>query len=215
MKLSFVRLVLGPMGNNVYLLADEDSKDSVLIDSSFNYEHVLHEIKRQGWNLRQIWLTHAHFDHTAGVKQIWEALLPKPLIGMHPNAFAWAANQEEVLQLNFPIDPIPQVDISFFQGQTLSLDPEGGEAVVEVREVPGHNPGSVIFYCKKLQVAFCGDAIFRESIGRTDLDGGDYPTLIKSLHEQVLTLPDTTTLLPGHGPESSVGYEKRFNPYLA
>jgi len=81
--------------------------------------------------------------------------------------------------------------------------------------VPGHNPGSVLFYCEALKVAFTGDAIFRESIGRTDFPGGDYSLLLKSIREQVFTLPDETTLLPGHGPESSVAHEKRFNPYLA
>jgi glyoxylase-like metal-dependent hydrolase (beta-lactamase superfamily II) len=97
----------------------------------------------------------------------------------------------------------------------LSLNPEGGKLVVEVRLAPGHNPGSVILYCEQLGVVFCGDVIFRESIGRTDLPGGDYDTLITSIHEQVLTFPETTTLLPGHGPESSGGYERLYNPYLA
>ena len=88
-------------------------------------------------------------------------------------------------------------------------------AVAEVREVPGHNPGSVIFYVETLALAFVGDAIFRGSIGRTDLPGGDHPRLLQSIREQIFSLPDETILLPGHGPESSVGFEKRNNPYLA
>ena len=109
---------------------------------------------------------------------------------------------------------MPDVDIRFFQGQQLGLDPDEGMSTVEVREVPGHSPGSVIFYCAELGAAFVGDAIFRESIGRTDLAGGDYPALVAAIRAQIFTLPDETALLPGHGPATSVGYEKDNNPYL-
>lgn len=215
MKLSFVRMVLGPLYNNVYLLADEDSKDAVVIDPSFKSSEVLHEIERQGWLLRQIWLTHGHFDHTTGTAGIQKAFTPPPLIGIHPESFAWAVNEKDVFKINLPVDSVPQIDIPFYHGQLLGLNPVSGEKIVEVREVPGHNPGSVIFYCEKLGAAFVGDAIFRMSIGRTDLLGGDHALLLKSIREQIFTLPDNTTLLPGHGPESSVGFEKVNNPYLA
>ena len=215
MKLSFVRLVLGPLGNNVYLLADEDPRDAVVIDPSFGSEAVLAEVKRQGWMLRQVWLTHGHYDHTTGAEMVSKAFDPHLPIGMHAEAEAWASTQKNGVKFGFPIQPVPQIDFHLEHGQMLSLNPDGGEPVVEVRLAPGHNPGSVILYCEQLGVAFCGDVIFRESIGRTDLPGGNYETLITSIREQVLTLPETTTLLPGHGPESSVGYERIYNPYLA
>lgn len=215
MQLQILRLVLGPLQNNVYILADEDSRDAVIIDPSFDVEQVLAEIERRSWRIRQIWLTHGHFDHTAGAASLQKALIPAPLLGMHPESFAWAQANPDLFKLGIPIDPLPPVDIPFYQGQMLALNPEGSEPVVEVREVPGHNPGSVIFYLPQLAAAICGDAIFRESIGRTDLPGGDHELLLRSIREQILTLPETTTLLPGHGPESSVGYEKSFNPYLA
>ena len=85
---------------------------------------------------------------------------------------------------------------------------------VHVLFAPGHSPGHVMFYCEPLGVLFCGDVIFRDGIGRTDLDGGDWPTLLANIHEQVLTLPDETRLLSGHGPESTVGYERENNPFL-
>ncbi|MFZ3071196.1 MAG: MBL fold metallo-hydrolase [Anaerolineaceae bacterium] len=215
MGLSIVRMVLGPLQNNVYLLANEESQDVVIIDPSFEPEKQLAEIERRGWMLRQIWLTHGHYDHTTGVASILKTYKPQPLIGMHPDSFAWAGGQKNVVKFGRPIDPVPQVDIPFYQGQQLALNPYGGETAVEVSEVPGHNPGSVIFYCPSLKTAFTGDAVFRESIGRTDLPDGDFHTLITSIRSQVLTLPDNTTLLPGHGPESSVLHEKRYNPYLA
>jgi glyoxylase-like metal-dependent hydrolase (beta-lactamase superfamily II) len=83
-----------------------------------------------------------------------------------------------------------------------------------VNHTPGHSPGHVVFYCKALGVLFCGDLIFRGSIGRTDLPGGDYSKLIESIRSKVLSLPDDTRLLPGHGPESTVGYERAKNPFL-
>ena len=215
MKLENVRMVLGPLQNNVYLLADQETAEAVIIDPSFEPKRQQEEITHRGWKLTQIWLTHGHFDHYVGTTALHKAFKPTPLIGMHPQAFAWSNEQKNIVNFGMPIDPVPQVDIPFTQGQRLAVCASGEPKVIEVREVPGHNPGSVLFYCEALKVAFSGDAIFRESIGRTDFPGGDYSLLLKSIREQVLTLPDETTLLPGHGPESSVAHEKRFNPYLA
>jgi hydroxyacylglutathione hydrolase len=215
MKLSMMRLVLGPLQNNVYLLADEDSQDAVVIDPSFGSETVLVQAERQGWHLRQVWITHAHYDHIAGVAALSTAFDPPLPVGMHADAYAWLLEQEHVVKFGVPIDLLPEPGIFFKEGQQLTLTPGGQEFAVEVRHAPGHSPGSVIFYCASLGVAFCGDVIFRASIGRTDLPGGHHDTLIESIHTQVLSLPESTTLLPGHGPESSVGFERLYNPYLA
>ncbi|MEN6555734.1 MAG: MBL fold metallo-hydrolase [Anaerolineaceae bacterium] len=214
MSLAIVRMVLGPLQNNVYILADEESKTTVVIDPSFEPERQAEEIRRWGWNLRQIWLTHGHFDHTQGAADLQKLFTPRPLVGMHPEAQAWAQANGGKLTFGYQTAPLPDVDIRFFQGQQLGLDPDEGMSTVEVREVPGHSPGSVIFYCAELGAAFVGDAIFRESIGRTDLAGGDYPALVAAIRAQIFTLPDETALLPGHGPATSVGYEKDNNPYL-
>ena len=214
MPVAIVRMVLGPLQNNVYLLADEESKDAVLIDPSFEPERQAAEIWQRGWNLRQIWLTHGHFDHTQGAAGLRKLFTPAPLVGMHPEAQAWALAYGEKLNFGYQMTPLPDVDIQFFHGQQLSLNPEADAPIVEVREVPGHSPGSVIFYCAQAGAAFVGDAIFRGSIGRTDLPGGDYPALIAAIRTQIFTLPEDTMLLPGHGPASSVGYERAYNPYV-
>jgi glyoxylase-like metal-dependent hydrolase (beta-lactamase superfamily II) len=108
------------------------------------------------------------------------------------------------------IDPGPEPSIDLSQGQILRL----GKTEFEVRHAPGHTPGHVMFYCESANVLFCGDVIFRTSIGRTDLPRGDHATLIDSIRTQVLTLPDDTRLLNGHGPETTVGFERANNPFL-
>jgi hydroxyacylglutathione hydrolase len=108
------------------------------------------------------------------------------------------------------IDPGPEPTIDLKHGQILRL---GGNQF-EVRHAPGHTQGHVMFYCPAEIVLFCGDVIFEGSIGRTDLPGGDFDTLISSIRSQILSLPDNTRLLSGHGPETTVGMERRSNPYL-
>jgi glyoxylase-like metal-dependent hydrolase (beta-lactamase superfamily II) len=98
-------------------------------------------------------------------------------------------------------------------GMSLGLK-SGGKPVVSVRFAPGHSAGHVMFHCQGIKALFCGDVIFRESIGRTDLPGGEMQTLLESIQQQVFSLPDETHLLPGHGPESTVGYERAHNPFL-
>jgi glyoxylase-like metal-dependent hydrolase (beta-lactamase superfamily II) len=214
MLLSMHLAVLGPLQNNVYFLVDDDSRDCVLIDPSFEPQTQLRLAREQGWQLRQIWLTHGHFDHTQGAAGLREMVSPAPLVGMHPEAQAWALAHGGKVNFGYQPASLPDVNIRFFQGQRLSLDPQRGEPVVEVREVPGHSPGSVIFYCAKVGAAFVGDAIFRWSIVRTDLAGGYFPTMITAIRAQVFTLPENTALLPGHGPASSVEYEIVNNSFL-
>ncbi len=215
MELSIVQLVLGPLQNNVFLIGDEDCRKAVVIDPSFDSGKILEVAEQRGWTLTQVWLTHAHFDHTAGVADVSKAFEPHLPVCMHREAEQWALTHQNALQFGFTVAPPSPADRNFQHGQLLSINGSQADEVIEVREAPGHSPGSLIFYCATLSVAICGDVIFRESIGRTDLPGGDYDTLIGSIREQVLSLPLKTILLPGHGPESSVEHELKFNPYLA
>lgn len=214
MSLSLHLAVLGPIGNNVYFLVDDDSSDCVLIDPSFDPETQLQLVQEKNWQLRQIWLTHGHFDHIAGAKTVSEAFSPPLPVAMHPDSFTWAAAQPDALKMGRRIDPIPSLDIPLAQGMWLDVVQGGSRKLVEVREVPGHNPGSVLFYIPELEMAVVGDAIFRGSIGRTDLEGSDHALLLKNIREQIYTLPDETTLLPGHGLATTVKFEKANNPYV-
>jgi hydroxyacylglutathione hydrolase len=213
MTLEIIRLTLGPLPNNVYLLGDTASGDAVVIDPSYEGQAVLDRAEERGWTLRGIWLTHAHFDHIAGAGQIANALNPPLPVGLHPADQAWYAEEGGASRFGMSIPPLPTIACAFKDGMQLGLR-EDSAPVAEVRHAPGHSPGHVMFYVESLGALLCGDVIFRQGIGRTDLEDGDLLTLLESIRTQVLSLPDETRLLPGHGPESTVGYERVNNPFL-
>jgi glyoxylase-like metal-dependent hydrolase (beta-lactamase superfamily II) len=214
MKFKVIRLTLGPLPNNVYLLGDREAGQAVVIDPSFESRAVLDRAKEEGWKLNAIWLTHAHFDHIAGVGEITSAYDPPLPIGLHPADADWYARKGGAAEFGLSIPQLPEPTLCFEDGMSLSLV-QGGPAAAAVLYAPGHSLGHVMFYCSDLRVLFCGDVIFRMGVGRTDLQGGDRAVLLQSIRQQVFTLPDETRLLPGHGPESTVGYEKDHNPFLS
>jgi hydroxyacylglutathione hydrolase len=214
LNLEIVHLTLGPLPNNVYLLGDQDTGDAVVIDPSFDSEMVLSRAEGLGWTLRQVWLTHAHFDHIAGTGLIVNSFDPPLPVGLHPDARGWYDSNGGASRFGMSIPPLPTPSLQLVHGAQLGLRIDK-QPVVTVKHAPGHSPGHVIFYCEPLAALFCGDVIFREGIGRTDLDGGDLDRLLKTIREEVLTLPDDTRLLNGHGPETTVGHERRHNPYLS
>jgi hydroxyacylglutathione hydrolase len=204
MALEIVMLQLGPMENNTYLVADPETCHAVVIDPSFESEIVLEEARKRGWQITAVWLTHAHFDHIAGVKTLVDAFQPPLPVGLHPEDLPLLRQNGGSKLFGIPIDPVPPPSIHFDDGQQLRL----GNELVEVRHTPGHTPGHVVFYSADTGVVFCGDLIFYHGIGRTDLPGGDYTTLLKSIHTQIFTLPPDTRLLSGHGLETTVLEEK-------
>ena len=213
MNLELIRLTLGPLPNNVYLLGDRDTGDAVVIDPSYDSQKVLTRAESLGWTLRQIWLTHAHFDHMAGAAELTAAFDPTLPIGLNSKELDWYHNEGGAGMFGLSIQQPPEPTILFEDGMQLSLAPDG-EPAAEVLLAPGHSLGHVMFYIPNLGALVCGDVIFREGIGRTDLEGGNMAQLTQSIREKVFTLPDETRLLPGHGPESTVGHEKEFNPFL-
>ncbi len=208
--LEIVPFTLGPAQTNAYLVADSETKDAAVIDPSWDGHVILAEAQRRGWRIAHLWYTHAHFDHIGGAAEIADALNPLPLVALHPNDHVlWRAGGGAPL-FGFRIDPGPEPTIDFVHGQILRL----GTVQFEVRFTPGHTLGHCVLYCAQEKVCFCGDLIFSGSVGRTDLPGGDWATLEKSIREQIYTLPDDTRLLSGHGPETTVGEEKQFNPFV-
>ena len=208
--LEIITFTLGPAQTNAYLVADSEAKDAAVIDPSWDGHVILAEAQRRGWRIAHLWYTHAHFDHIGGAAEIADALNPLPLVALHPNDHVlWRAGGGAPL-FGFRIDPGPEPTIDFVHSQILRL----GTVQFEVRFTPGHTLGHCVLYCAQEKVCFCGDLIFSGSVGRTDLPGGDWATLEKSIREQIYTLPDDTRLLSGHGPETTVGEEKQFNPFV-
>jgi len=230
--LEIVSFTLGPAQTNAYLVADSETKEAAVIDPSWDGHIILAAAQKRGWRIGHLWYTHAHFDHIGGAAAIADALNPLPLVALHPNDHVlWRAGGGGAL-FGFDIDPGPEPTIDFYHGQILRL----GNVEFEIRFTPGHTTGHCILYVAsadenalRLQasqqslslplranrsVCFCGDLIFAGSVGRADLPGGDWETLVKSIKDQIFTLPDDARLLSGHGPETTVGEEKRSNPFV-
>jgi glyoxylase-like metal-dependent hydrolase (beta-lactamase superfamily II) len=208
--LEIIPFTLGPVQTNSYLIADPETKEAVVIDPAWEGERIVSASGKRGWRIISIWLTHAHFDHLGGAAQVADATSPPPPVALHPADYPLWRHQGGAPLFGFRIDPGPEPTVDLVHGQVLHL----GHNDLEVRHSPGHTPGHVVFYCAAARVVFCGDLIFQGSVGRTDLPGGDYETLIRSIQEQILPLPDTTRLLSGHGPETTVGAERIHNPFL-
>jgi hydroxyacylglutathione hydrolase len=210
MPIEIIPFILGDLLNKTYLVGDPDSRFAALVDPSFGAAEILGYARTNRWQLRQVWLTHAHFDHYAGSQEVAGAFAPHLPVGMHPGDMDLWRNGGDGGLFGLNVDPGPEPTISFYHGQRLHV----GGAVLEVRHTPGHSRGSVVLYSAEAGALLCGDVIFQGGIGRTDLPGGSLPVLLHSIRTQVLTLPDVTRLLPGHGDESTVGIEKAGNPFL-
>jgi glyoxylase-like metal-dependent hydrolase (beta-lactamase superfamily II) len=208
--LKIATLTLGPVETNTYLIADSGSMEAAVIDPAWDGELILAEARKRGWRIAHLWYTHAHFDHLGGAAAIADALNPLPLVALHPKDHVlWRAGGGGAL-FGFSIDPGPEPTIDLYHQQILRL----GRMQLEVRFTPGHTAGHCVFYAADQGVCFSGDLIFAGSVGRTDLPGGDYEQLEKSIREQIYTMPENTRLLSGHGPETTVGEEKRSNPFV-
>lgn len=198
---------LGPMANNTYLIVDEATNDVALVDPSFASEQILPEIREKGYHLRYILNTHAHFDHILGNHYFArETQAPIALHRLDLDLLRGLVRYSEMFGVTATASPEPTLFLE--DEQTLIL----GETRIKVLFTPGHAPGHVTFLVG--DSAIVGDCLFAGSIGRTDLPGASLQTLLHSIRTRLLTLPDETHVLPGHGQETTIGVERRTNPFL-
>jgi hydroxyacylglutathione hydrolase len=210
MTISIFRFTYEPMQNNSYLISDDDTHQAVIIDPTIGGLSLKDDIKDQGLVIREIWITHAHFDHIATAVALARYFDPELFIGLHPGDLELWQRGGESAAFGFEIDTSINPKILFFHHQTLRL----GNISFEVIHTPGHTPGHVIFYSQSEGIAFCGDVIFKNSIGRTDFPYSDAAALTTAIRSQILTLPPKTRLLCGHGEETTVADERKNNPFI-
>ena len=196
-------------GQNAYLVGCEGSGGWFAIDPGGEAERMADAVEESDGTLEAIVLTHAHLDHVEGVADLAERV-PAPVWLHDADRRLYDSVPEQAAMFGHRVRTPPPPDEALVAGMELTL----GDCVFEVRHTPGHSPGHVILYCEAAGVAFVGDVIFAGSIGRTDLPGGDYQALMASIREEVLTLPDETSLYTGHGPVTTVERERTTNPFL-
>lgn len=199
---------LGPLDNNTYLIVDEATGEAALVDPSFDSAALWPEIQKLNVKVRYILNTHGHFDHIIGNKFYVDKT--GALLALHRADLELL--QSLTLQgemFGFEAEQSPDPTLWLEDGQTLTL----GETPIHVVFTPGHAPGHVTFLVE--DAALAGDCLFAGSIGRTDLPGGSLETLLHSIRERLLTLPDETRVLPGHGETTTIGAERRTNPHLS
>lgn len=208
-----------PIDNNNYLIIDEESKEAALIDCSAIDDNIDLELKKQGAKLKYILLTHGHFDHVAGIRPNLglaptlalpqgEGTMHTQLV-MHKNDLDWLKKTNQYLPMfGMPEITIPQIDIFVEDGDTINI----GNTEIKVIHTPGHTQGGVCYLTDGN--LFSGDTIFREAVGRCDLEGGDFNQIVESIETKIFTLPEDTKIYPGHGKMTSVEWEKLHNRFL-
>ena len=202
-------LATGPLQCNCQILGDEDSRTALVVDPGDDIPEIEQLLERRGLTVVKILFTHAHFDHIGHAAELkrssgaptWLHKLEVPVLESLDQQAAWIG-----------VEPGEKAGIDHYYDQGDVVDFCGHE--LRVLFTPGHSPGSVSLYLPSLERLIAGDVLFRDSIGRTDLPGGDTEQLLASIRDQVLTLPDDTVVFPGHGPATTIGRERRQNPFL-
>jgi len=208
--LRYQTIPVTPFAQNCSLVWCDATRQAAVIDPGGDLDTVLTTAERLRLDLRQIWLTHAHIDHAGGAGELAERL-GVPIVGPHPGDQFWIDGLPQQSQMfGFPPARTFTPTRWLHDGDTVTV----GECTLQVRHCPGHTPGHVVFHSPAARRAFVGDVLFAGSIGRTDFPGGDYRQLIGSITQRLWPMGDDTVFIPGHGPESTFGRERRTNPFV-
>ena len=199
-----------PFQQNCSIVWDSETMQAAIIDPGGDLDRLLAEVQRLGVKPEQIWLTHAHIDHAGATADLAERL-KLPIVGPHPADQFWiSALGQQGAMFGLPAARSFTPTRWLHDGDTVEL----AGHVLDVRHCPGHTPGHVVFHSAEAKRAFVGDVLFAGSIGRTDLPQGDHQQLVDSITQRLWPMGDDTVFIPGHGPESSFGQERRTNPFV-
>lgn len=203
-------LVVGNLQTNCYIVADEPGGQAIVIDPGGDAPLILDTIARHKWTVKMVVNTHGHFDHIMANKAIVEAT-GAPL-AVHPDDAPMLTNPLRSFSVFAgSLSPIQAPTVELVEGSVVEV----GSDRFTVLHTPGHSPGSISLYNAREKVLFSGDALFQMGIGRTDFPGGSMPVLLQSIRDKLFTLPDDTIVYSGHGPSTTIGYERANNPWLA
>ena len=200
------QLVVGPLATNCYIVGSESNKEGMIIDPGDEAEVILRSAKDLGLKIRSIVLTHGHIDHIGALKEVKEATGAEVAIHTDEAKSLQEQSLSTLLGLSYPT-PLPP-DRLLKDGDSMDI----GDLHFLVLHTPGHSPGCICLLGQG--VVFSGDTLFNYGIGRADLPGSNYSQLMNSIHTRLMTLPDDTAVYPGHGPDTTIGTERRESPFL-
>ena len=200
---------VGPLQCNCSIIGDETTGDAMVIDPGDNIDAIAAILRENKLQVRQIIITHAHIDHVGGAMKL-RALTGAPIL-LNQNDYALLQMLDvQATWIGVPPPGKVSVEADLADGDSLQT----GNLKARVMHTPGHTEGSVCLYFPAEKLLIAGDTLFARSIGRTDLPGGSYEKIMRSLHTRVLTLPDETVVIPGHGEKTTIGEEREGNPFL-
>jgi hydroxyacylglutathione hydrolase len=200
---------VGPLQCNCTLMGDEEAREAIVIDPGDEVSRIHRRLTELGLKLRQILITHAHIDHVGGALKL-KALTGAPIYLNENDLPLLSMMAAQAAWIGVPTPDTAPPDEALTEGRRVGLD----SYPAQVLHTPGHTQGSICLHFEPLKMVIAGDTLFAGSIGRTDLPGGDFDQIIESIQTRLLSLPDATTVVPGHGPVTTIGAERNSNPFL-
>jgi len=202
-------LPVGMLQCNCSIFGDEQSREAIVVDPGDNIPEIQQILARHGLGVKAIVITHAHIDHIGGAARLKQAT-GAPVYMNENDAVLRDQLEMQAAWLGIPTPERTEIDTPAREGDVLQL----GAAQFQILETPGHTQGSISLWIPSENKLVAGDTLFQESIGRTDLPGGNSRQIVQSIRDKLFTLPEDATVIPGHGGETTIGHEKRFNPFV-